>query len=207
MENRTKTELNFMSSLEKGGQVSQSNLAKKLGIAAGLVNILMKRAVRKGLVKMRQVPARRYVYYLTPKGFAEKSRLVAHYLEHSLSQFRKLRVEYRNLLFDLEIKGVKKIVLVGDIEIAELVIIASFDTNIIVTALINAETNKDRVGPVPIHASLDQTETQSVLICDAQSPQQCYENLLLERKTEDIYFPATFYISPNLDSDDHNEAA
>ena len=64
---------------------NQRALARNIGISVGLVNALVHRAVRKGLIKIKQAPARRYAYYLTPKGFAEKSRLVAQYLDYSLS--------------------------------------------------------------------------------------------------------------------------
>src|SRR3546814_4310673 len=55
---------------------------------------LLKRCAAKGLVKIQNAPARRYAYYLTPKGFAEKSRLVAEYLETSLHFFRGARSQY-----------------------------------------------------------------------------------------------------------------
>ena len=45
----------------------------------------------KGLVKMSQVPLNRYAYYLTPQGFAEKSRLTAEYLSVSFNFFRRAR--------------------------------------------------------------------------------------------------------------------
>src|SRR3546814_11880534 len=62
-----------------------------MGVALGLANALLKRCAAKGLVKIQNAPARRYAYYLTPKGFAEKSRLVAEYLEPSLHFFRGSR--------------------------------------------------------------------------------------------------------------------
>jgi DNA-binding MarR family transcriptional regulator len=64
--------------------LNQRKLARQIGISVGLVNALVHRAVHKGLIKIKEAPARRYAYYLTPKGFAEKSRLVAEYLEVSL---------------------------------------------------------------------------------------------------------------------------
>src|SRR4051794_37197879 len=60
---------------------NQRTLAREIGVSIGLVNALVNRAVSKGLIKIKQAPARRYVYYLTPKGLAEKSRLVAEYLD------------------------------------------------------------------------------------------------------------------------------
>ena len=55
------------------------------------VNAYLKRCVKKGLVKVSGAPARRYAYYLTPQGFAEKSRLTVEYLSSSFSFFRQAR--------------------------------------------------------------------------------------------------------------------
>ena len=84
---------------------NQRALAAKIGISVGLVNALVHRAVRKGLIKIKEVPARRYAYYLTPKGLAEKSKLVAEYLDYSLTFFRIARQEYSDVFGALRGSG------------------------------------------------------------------------------------------------------
>ncbi|MGL4729464.1 MAG: winged helix-turn-helix transcriptional regulator, partial [Bosea sp. (in: a-proteobacteria)] len=73
----------LLASVEREAHVSQRKLASELGVALGLVNTYIKRCVKKGLIKVQEVPSRRYAYYLTPHGFAEKSRLTAEYLSWS----------------------------------------------------------------------------------------------------------------------------
>src|SRR5579863_4509642 len=90
--------LGLLSSVETDGARSQRHIAAELGIALGLANAYLKRCVHKGLVKVGQAPARRYAYYLTPQGFAEKSRLTATYLSHSFSFFREARAQCADLL-------------------------------------------------------------------------------------------------------------
>ena len=80
--------LGLLEAVESGRAHTQRGLAADLGIALGLVNIYLKRCVKKGLVKVSQAPARRFAYYLTPNGFAEKSRLTGEYLSWSLTFFR-----------------------------------------------------------------------------------------------------------------------
>src|SRR6187549_1606185 len=75
--------LGLLTAIEENSAVTQRSVASDLGIALGLANSYLKRCVRKGLVKVAQVPSRRYAYFLTPQGFAEKSRLTAEYLSHS----------------------------------------------------------------------------------------------------------------------------
>jgi hypothetical protein len=69
-----------------------------LGIALGLVNAYLKRCAKAGLIKIKQAPSSRYSYYLTPKGFVEKSRLTATYLSQSMSFFRLVHFESADFL-------------------------------------------------------------------------------------------------------------
>src|SRR5882757_9997569 len=89
--------LSLLNSVEDGA-TSQRRIAAELGIALGLVNAYVKRCVKKGLVKVSEAPARRYAYYLTPQGFAEKSRLTAEYLKVSFGFFRQAKNDCSELL-------------------------------------------------------------------------------------------------------------
>ncbi len=80
--------LGLLTAVEANSQLTQRSAAKELGVALGLVNAYLKRCIRKGLIKVKQAPANRYAYYVTPKGFAEKSRLTVEYLSVSLAFFR-----------------------------------------------------------------------------------------------------------------------
>ena len=80
--------LGLLSSVEHDGDRSQRRIAAELGIALGLVNAYLKRCIKKGLVKVSEAPARRYAYYLTPQGFAEKSRLTVEYLSYFVFIFQ-----------------------------------------------------------------------------------------------------------------------
>lgn len=193
-DNRSKAELDLITALEEDHQVSQTKLAKQVGIAVGLVNILMKSAVKRGVIKMQQIPARRYAYYLTPKGFAEKAKLVARYLDSSLNLYRKLRVQYRDIFNGLEAKGIREVMLVGDVDIAELAIMASFDSKITITNLINEETNKNHIGSTPVNNKLDEEFNGFVVICDARAPQACFDNLAQCINPKQIFYPEAYYI-------------
>src|SRR5215470_10817985 len=82
--------LSLLNSVDDGAQ-SQRRIAEDLGIALGLVNAYLKRCIKKGLVKVRQAPARRYAYYLNPRGFTEKSRLTVE--SESFGFFRRVKAD------------------------------------------------------------------------------------------------------------------
>ena len=206
IDNRDKAKLDLILALENDQEVSQTKLAKRVGIAVGLANILMKRAVSRGFIKMKQVHARSYAYYLTPKGFAEKARLVAKYLHSSLNLYRRLRVEYRELFEKLDADGITDVMIFGDIDIAEIAIMASFESKVRITAVVNASTNRDQVGPIPVISKLPDQYDGMVLIADARQPQGCFDELVKTIEPKKVIYPLALCIS-NHQSANVDEAA
>ena len=90
--------LNLLDTVEKGSDTTQLKISSKLGIAVGLANSYLKRCINKGWVKVKTVPVRRYAYYLTPKGFAIKSKLTAEYLYSTFEYFRETRNEFNEII-------------------------------------------------------------------------------------------------------------
>jgi hypothetical protein len=126
-----------LSAIERDSGLTQRRLSQELGIALGLANTYLKRCVRKGLVKMGQVPMRRYAYYLTPKGFAEKSRLTAEYLTVSLDFFRRARRECTALLLHAHNRLWRRAVLFGAGDLAEVAILSASEAGIEIVAVVD----------------------------------------------------------------------
>jgi len=97
--------LGLLESVARDGEQSQRRLAAELGIALGLVNAYLKRCIKKGLLKVAGAPARRYAYYLTPTGFAEKSRLTVDYMTRSFSFFREAKTDCSDVLNRVQSRG------------------------------------------------------------------------------------------------------
>ncbi len=106
--------------VERDPALTQRSVAKELGIALGLANAYLKRCINKGLIKVSQAPARRYAYYLTPQGFAEKSRLTASYLVYSFSFFREARAQFADIFTSAAQRGQRRLALVGEGDLAEI---------------------------------------------------------------------------------------
>jgi len=90
--------LEILEAINERSNITQRRIASQIGVALGLTNSYLSRCVRKGLVKVKQAPANRYAYYLTPKGFAEKSRLTGEYLSESFRLYRRASESYDRLL-------------------------------------------------------------------------------------------------------------
>jgi DNA-binding MarR family transcriptional regulator len=144
--------LGLLESVERDGEQSQRKLAAELGIALGLVNAYLKRCMNKGLVKMRAIPTRRYAYYLTPQGFAEKSRLTVDYFSSSFSFFRQARADCSETLKSAAGRGHRTVALLGISDLAEIAIICAMETGMTVSAVVDAAAGEQRRRP-PIRPS------------------------------------------------------
>lgn len=86
-----------MRTIQDEPQITQRELADKLGVSLGKVNYCIKALVDKGLIKIdnfRTSDAKwRYVYVLTPKGIAARAALTSQFLEWKMREFEELKAE------------------------------------------------------------------------------------------------------------------
>lgn len=170
--------LKLLSDIGGGDPVSQRTMARSLGIAVGLANTFLRRCVRKGWVKMHQVPARRYAYYLTPQGFAEKSRLTASYLTSSLAFFRKARGQCGDLLDAAAHQGWRRVALVGDGDLAEIAMLSARESAVELVAVLVPGANKASAIGLPVAARFeDLPPVDALLLTDIRAPQERYAEL------------------------------
>jgi DNA-binding MarR family transcriptional regulator len=132
---------NLLSSVDDGAQ-SQRRIAEDLGIALGLVNVYLKRCIKKGLVKVSQAPARRYAYYLTPQGFAEKSRLTVEYLSSSFSFFRQAKADCAQVYELAREHKFQNLVLSGKSDLAEIAIFSAVDCGISIVGIVDQSADE-----------------------------------------------------------------
>lgn len=85
----------ILTELESGRGLSQRSLANQLGIALGLTNLLVRRMVKKGWVRVVRIRPNRMQYLLTPTGLAEKVRMTQAYLRTSVRFYARARNRIR----------------------------------------------------------------------------------------------------------------
>lgn len=195
--------LSVLTSIERDSTITQRKLASELGIALGLANTYLRRCVRKGLIKMSQVPLNRYAYYLTPQGFAEKSRLTAEYLTVSLDFFRRSRSDCVTLFRQCEALGWRRVALYGAGDLAEIAILSASETAVEVVCVIDSRLAGRRSGGLPIVADLAAALTcgsagglDGIILTDTQSPQASFESLSLLAELSGL--PRCAVVAPSL---------
>ncbi|MEQ8667411.1 MAG: winged helix-turn-helix domain-containing protein [Rhodospirillales bacterium] len=189
--------LNILSAIEEDVEHSQRSLTKRIGIALGLTNSLLKRAARKGYIKIRQVPAKRFAYYVTPKGFAEKSRLVSEYLRSSLRFFRNARIQYESVFADVAAAGYERVVLFGTSELAEIASLSVHESGLTIAGIVQPGANTPTFAGLKvlgrIEDVIDMPDT-AVVITDASAPQSAFDLLSEKLDRERLFAPGLLYI-------------
>jgi DNA-binding MarR family transcriptional regulator len=184
--------LGLLESVERDGAQSQRKLASDLGIALGLVNAYLKRCVKKGLVKIGQAPARRYAYYLTPHGFAEKSRLTVEYLSSSFSFFRRAREDCSSVLKAARARGWNRVALIGVSDLAEIATICALEQGIIIVAVVDANAKDERFVGAPVVTSIDAVPGgfDAVVVTDLGTTRETVKSAQGALGTERVLVPA-----------------
>jgi EPS-associated MarR family transcriptional regulator len=107
MENQHKTKLEIKESLmlmraiDANPQITQRELSNRLGLSLGKINFLVRAMVEKGFIKADNFKNSKnkiaYLYYLTPKGFEEKTKITYRYMKRKMAEYEKLEEEIRQL--------------------------------------------------------------------------------------------------------------
>ena len=112
--------LTLFNTVESSPDINQRKLARELDISLGLTNTYFQRVLKKGWVRAKQVKPRRWLYFLTPKGALEKSRLSLSYMHRTLESFRELKSKGDEHLRILSEKGTSGIHLCGEDDLTEI---------------------------------------------------------------------------------------
>jgi EPS-associated MarR family transcriptional regulator len=87
--------------LEDNPQLTQRELAKKLGISLGSANYCMNALIDIGHIKasnFKKAPNKSiYLYLLTPQGIAEKAKLTAGFLKRKMDEYHALKKEIESI--------------------------------------------------------------------------------------------------------------
>jgi DNA-binding MarR family transcriptional regulator len=178
--------LELLDAVERDPAVTQRSVARELGIALGLANAYLKRCVRKGLIKVGTTPPRRYAYYLTPQGFAEKSRLTARYFANSFSFFRRSRVQCAELFAVAVARGQKRLALIGEGDLAEIARLVAREHPVEIVGVLPFPAGQARLGREAVpNGGID-----AVLITALSDSRAAYEAALAAFGAECVHVPA-----------------
>ncbi len=109
------TYFRVMRILNENPDLTQRELAEKLGISVGGLNYCLKALMEKGLVKMKNFAKSKnkfgYVYVLTPTGMAEKAAITHRFLQRKMDEYAALKAEIDSLKSEIDeakLSGLKR---------------------------------------------------------------------------------------------------
>jgi len=181
----------LLNEISRDNSLSQRDLSRKLNIALGLVNSYMKNMVARGLVKIRGIPPKRYAYYLTPRGFAEKTRLTFHVLRNYADLYRYARRDFSRVFSTVAAEGKRALIFAGVDDLAEMAFLSLQETDAELVAIVDDESAGStflgrKVTPI---ASLREESFDAVVITSLGRMGEVLSGLKREKvPLENIYF-------------------
>jgi len=92
--------------LQENPDLTQRELAERLGVSLGGLNYCLKALIEKGWVKVHNFSQNNrklgYAYILTPRGLIEKARLTGGFLRRKMQEFEALRAEIEFLQIEAD---------------------------------------------------------------------------------------------------------
>jgi len=113
-------ELRVLEEVDSTPDVSQRKLASDVGIALGVVNVLVKAMVTKGYVRATRLGWRRWRYILTPAGITRKVQLTATYVNRFLEHYRRVQALVCDALYAAHVAPGSTVGIYGATELGEL---------------------------------------------------------------------------------------
>lgn len=182
--------LELLSAIEARDDISQRHLAEQLGVALGLANSYLKRCVKKGWIKITTAPANRYLYYLTPKGFAEKTRLTAEFFSTSFALFRQSGDEYSALFATCEQKGHRNIVFAGVSDLTEIALMRASQANVSVLGILQPASTLETFYDLPVVAELSElVGVNCVVLTSMEQTSELMAELTQQVSQDRLYVP------------------
>ena len=120
-------EFKIIDEIGKDLNTTQRKISRQIGLSLGMTNIIMKRLIAKGYVKVKGLNRRNVQYILTPRGFAEKVKKTHRYLLRSIETLKKVKEKIQDTVLEYYKKGERNFTILGKGELADIVEISLRD--------------------------------------------------------------------------------
>ena len=106
-------DLDLLRHLQEKQDVSQRELAHKMGVSLGKMNYILNALIKKGIIKVQNFRNNKnklaYTYYLTPVGINEKAILTVKFFKRKLNEYDTIKKEIAKLEEDMKKINVSEI--------------------------------------------------------------------------------------------------
>ena len=133
----------ILQAIASGERVTQRSLASNLGVALGLTNLLIRRLVGKGYVRMAGMGTRHVRYLMTPSGWEALGRVTRDSLENTVHLYTQTREHIRITLSavsdrcEVDTSGQKRVVFYGAGDVAEIAYVSLQRTDLTLVGVVD----------------------------------------------------------------------
>ena len=100
---------------------NQRRLSRLMDLSLGMTNMLIRRLIAKGFIRIEQLNKRKVQYLLTPQGFAEKMRKSVNYTLKTINSIGLIKARVQAILLDLHKDGTRDFFIVGKSDLSILI--------------------------------------------------------------------------------------
>ena len=142
---RSETEYNrkVLQAIASGQRITQRSLSSDLGVALGLTNLLMRRLVAKGYVKVAAMGTRHIRYLMTASGWEALAHATRQSLENTVHLYTQTREQIRGSLSaisercEMDAAGQKRVVFYGAGDVAEIAYVSLQSTDLTLVGVVD----------------------------------------------------------------------
>lgn len=120
LEKKQLQQFEILKHVEASPQLNNRMAAAKLGCSVKLAHELLGKMVGRGLLHVSKIHSRRWDYFLTPQGIAEKARLTYEFVHFSMQFYQEARKQSSQLCRDITEAGHQTVAFLGTGELAEI---------------------------------------------------------------------------------------
>jgi DNA-binding MarR family transcriptional regulator len=117
----TEKEFRVINEVDKNLNITQREISRQSGLSLGITNIVIKRLINKGYIKIKQLNKKRVQYFLTPEGFAEKAKRSYDYILKTIETLETIKLKTQDFILKEYKGGQRRFIIYGNGELANLV--------------------------------------------------------------------------------------
>jgi len=150
MNTTTYRDMHLLDEVTRSPDVTQRELSRHIGAALGLTNLMIRRLVKKGYIKISGTKRSRIRYLITPQGILEKSRLTYEFIQYSFQIYSHMRRFLREQLLIAAKAGHRRIALCGTNELAEIAVLTIYEMGLQLTGVVDEQPDRTHFFGHPV---------------------------------------------------------
>jgi DNA-binding MarR family transcriptional regulator len=137
-------EIDILENIAKGNRLRQRDLSRLIGFSLGMTNVIVKRLVQKGWLKVKKVNNRNIQYIVSPAGMEQIARRSYRYVKRTVKNVALYKEATKRFVGRVAAGGYGGIVLVGPSDLDFLVEHFCAKNRLAFRAALSAEEASDR---------------------------------------------------------------